>query len=155
MRAVSLLAILITFWLLLSGVFNYFLVIAGIIIATLAVWFSRRMEVIDHEGHPIDHATRGILLFWPWLFKEIIFSAIQVSRIIISPSLPIKPKMAQVKITQKSDLGRTIYANAITLTPGTIAVEVEKDTILVHALVEESIDELNRGIMDKRVTKLE
>ena len=63
--------------------------------------------------------------------------------------------MDSVNLSQKTDLGRTIFANSITLTPGTIAVEINKETILVHALENQSLEDLKKGDMDKRVTHLE
>lgn len=155
MRSLSLFIVLFIFWLLLSGIYNVFLISAGSVIAALTVWFAKRMEVIDHEGHPIGHAFSVIFLYWPWLLKEICVSALKVSKLILSPSLPISPKMDSVNLSQKTDLGRTIFANSITLTPGTIAVEINKETILVHALENQSLEDLKKGDMDKRVTHLE
>ena len=155
MRATSLFVVLLIFWLLLSGVYKPFLIGSGLAIAVASVYLARRMEVIDHEGHPIDHAFRTILMYWPWLIKEICISALKVSKTILQPKLEINPKMELVELSQKTDLGRTVFANSITLTPGTIAVEINKNTVLVHALSEDGITDLNEGEMDSRVRKLE
>lgn len=155
MRALSLFFVLFSFWLLLSGIYKPFLVVAGFSIAALSVVFARRMDVVDHEGHPIGHAIGVIFTYWPWLIKEITLSALKVSSIIINPRLPIDPKMAVVKLTQKTDLGRTIFANSITLTPGTIAVEMYDDSVLVHSIHKDGIKELEDGNMDRKVTAVE
>jgi multicomponent Na+:H+ antiporter subunit E len=113
------------------------------------------MDVVDREGHPLHLAPRAMLTYWPWLIKEIVKSAWDVSRIIMHPRLPISPTLLSVKSTQKSDLGRTIFANSITLTPGTISVRVGRGEILVHALTAQTARGLSEGEMDRRVTELE
>lgn len=155
MRLVSTFLVLFAFWLLLSGFFTAFLMVAGAITALAVVLFSRRMDIVDHEGHPVHLAPRALLVYWPWLIKEITKSTWQVSTIILQPSLPISPTLIRVPTTQKTDVGRTVYANSITLTPGTISVEVGRDEFLVHALTQSSARELATGEMDRRVTEFE
>lgn len=155
MRLVSTFLVLFAFWLLLSGSFTAFLMVAGAVSALAVVLFSRRMDIADHEGHPVHLAPRALLVYWPWLIKEIVKSAWQVSSIILHPSLPISPTLVRIRTTQKTDVGRTVFANSITLTPGTISVEVGRDEILVHALTRGTARELAAGEMDRRVTNFE
>ena len=155
MRLVSTILVLFVFWLLLSGHFTPFLLIAGIACAVAVVAFARRMDVIDREGHPLHLAPRAMLTYWPWLIKEIVKSAWDVSRIIVHPRLPISPTLTTVQSTQKTDLGRMVFANSITLTPGTISVVVGRGEILVHALTADAAQGLCAGEMDRRVTELE
>jgi multicomponent Na+:H+ antiporter subunit E len=112
------------------------------------------MDVVDHEGHPI-HLAPSALTYWPWLVWQIILSALNVSKIILNPALPISPTLTRVKATQKSAVGKVTYANSITLTPGTISVDVEGDEILVHAITGDNATDLEGGDMDRRVTKFE
>ena len=130
---VSLFVVLCGFWLLLSGFFTVFLMTAGVGSALAVVWFARRMEVVDREGHPIDLGPRA-LLYWPWLLKEMVKSAWDVSTIILSPALPISPTLVRFKPAQKTAVGLVIHANSITLTPGTISVEAGPQEFLVHGL---------------------
>jgi multicomponent Na+:H+ antiporter subunit E len=146
--------ILFVFWLLLSGYFTVFLVTMGALSAVAIVALGRRMEVIDHEGHPI-HLSWRALAYWPWLLKEIAKSAWDVARIIIDPRLPISPQLVRARPTQRSTVGLVTYANSITLTPGTISVDVRPGEILVHALTRESAAGLLEGEMDRRVTRFE
>ncbi len=155
MRLVSTFLVLFAFWLLLSGFFTAFLMLAGIGSALAVVLFARRMDVVDHEGHPIHLAPRALLVYWPWLFKEIVKSACTVASIIVRPSLPISPTMVRVRATQKTDVGRTTFANSITLTPGTLSVEVGEEEFLVHALTRQGANDLASGDMDRRVTAFE
>ena len=109
--------------------------------------------VADQEGHPL-HLTWGALIYWPWLLVEIVKANIDVVRRVLSPSLPVSPTMLRVKASQKSDLGQVIYANSITLTPGTISVDVANGEILVHALSREGAEDLVGGEMDRRVVRM-
>ena len=146
--------VLFVFWLLLSGYFTAFLVTMGAISAVAIALLGRRMDVIDHEGHPI-HLTWRVLGYWPWLMKEIAKSAWGVSRIILDPRLPIRPTLVRVKTSQKTAVGVVTYANSITLTPGTISVDVKRGEILVHALTRDGAAGLLEGEMDRRVTRFE
>lgn len=155
MRHVSLFIALSAFWLLLSGFFTPFLLTAGAGSALLVVWFTaRRMNVVDLEGHPV-HLTGKALTYWPWLLWEICKSGWDVTKIILDPRLPISPTMIRVPTTQKTDVGRVIYANSITLTPGTISLELDDDGILVHALTAGGAEGLATGDMDRRATAFE
>jgi len=155
LRLLSLLSALFGFWLLLSGHYHAFLITAGLLSAFAVALFAKRMDVADHEGHPIHLAPRAVLSYWPWLIKEIAKSAWSVSKVIVSPRLPISPTMVRVAATQRTAVGRTTFANSITLTPGTISVEVGRDQILVHALTREAAQDLAGGEMDRRVTAFE
>jgi multicomponent Na+:H+ antiporter subunit E len=152
--AISSGVILFGFWLLLSGFFTPFLIAAGIGSALAVVAFGWRMRVVDHEGHPVHLGPRA-LTYWPWLFKEIVKSALDVSRIILHPRLPISPVLVKVKPSQKTTVGVVTYANSITLTPGTVSIEVSQDEILVHALTREGAEGLASGDMDRRVSQFE
>jgi len=155
LRLVSIFLTLFGFWLLLSGHYTGFLMLSGILCALGVVLFARRMSIADQEGHPVDLVLRALFSYWPWLLKEIVKSALQVSAIILDPRVPISPTMLQVRATQKTDVGRTTFANSITLTPGTISVEVGEDEILVHALTRDAALGLADGEMDRRVSRFE
>lgn len=146
--------VLFVFWLLLSGYFEPFLITAGAGAAIGVVLLARRMDVIDHEGHPVHLGWRA-LHYWPWLAKEIVKSAWDVARIVVTPRLPISPRLVRARTSQKTPVGVVTYANSITLTPGTISVEVGSGEILVHALTRESAQGLLEGEMDRRVTRFE
>lgn len=151
----SFLCTLIVFWLLLSGMFTPFLVTAGVASAIAIILLSKRMDVADEEGHPIHLAWGAVISYWPWLVREIIKSAWDVTKRITDPRLPISPTLASFTPSQKTTLGLVTHANSITLTPGTIAVEVEPGRFLVHALTAESAAGLANSEMDRRCAKLE
>lgn len=154
LRYISLAAVLMIFWLALSGHYTGLLISLGVISVLGVMYVCHRMAVIDEEGHPIHLALRAFV-YWPWLLLEILKSAVGVSRLIVDPKLPISPTLKKVKPSQRSQLGVNIYANSITLTPGTITVEAKSDELLVHAITRDGAEELEDGDMDRRVTRLE
>lgn len=142
------------FWLVLSGHYTAPLMIIGVAASLFVVTLASRMAVIDREGQPIYLLGRAVW-YWPWLLWQIVKSGIDVSRIIITPSLPISPTLINVKASQKSAVGLVSYANSITLTPGTISVEVEGDEITVHAITRAGAHDLASGGMDRMVSRFE
>jgi multicomponent Na+:H+ antiporter subunit E len=153
-HSLSMLVALFAAWLLLSGYFQAFLLTLGVLSCVLVVVIALRMDVVDHEAFPI-HLTPRILTYWAWLLKEIWLAAIDVTKRVLSPSMPISPTLIELPTTQHSELGQVIYANSITLTPGTFTIRIYGNRVLVHALSQEGADGLAEGDMDRRVTALE
>ncbi|MEE9396396.1 MAG: Na+/H+ antiporter subunit E [Methylococcales bacterium] len=143
-------------WASFSGIFDNLLLLAlGFLSCLLVTLITYAFDVSDDAIHYSIFKPLKLINYLFWLIGQIIMANIEVARIILDPKLPISPGMKTLKITQQTDLGRTIYANSITLTPGTISVLVEKDTILVHSLTEQTYQELAKNKMDARVTRLE
>jgi multicomponent Na+:H+ antiporter subunit E len=146
--------VLAVFWLLLSGFFTPFLVSAGIGSAVAVALFARRMEVIDREGLPFDVLGRA-LLYVPWLLKEILKAGWDVTKIILHPRLPVSPTLVRFRPGQRTAVGLVTHANSITLTPGTLSVEVGQDEFLVHGLTASGAAGCVDSEMDRRVTRIE
>lgn len=148
---------LVVAWLLWSGYFltQPFLLILGGLSCLFCVWISKRMKIVDEEGAPIQLGIRPVTNYLPWLLKEIIVSNIEVTKIILSPKMKLRRNMIDVQINQKTEIGRVIMANSITLTPGTVSVNLDGETIQVHALSFEGAEEDLSGDMDRRVCELE
>lgn len=153
-RTLSLFVVLYGTWLLLSGVWEPLQLISGAAASLLVVVIAHRMDVIDGEGHPVQLTWRA-LLYYPWLFREIVRSNFAVLCLVIHPRMPISPATGWIEAHQKTSAGLVTFANSITLTPGTVALTVHNDSIHVHALVRESLDDLQGGEMDRRVCKME
>ena len=152
MRLVLISATLFAYWLLLSGHYNLWLVASGAVLSVLVVAFCLFKGLTDAEGFPIEKLPRA-LIYWPWLGWQMVLSALNVTKLILNPRLPISPTMVKVNTLQRSAVGLTTYANSITMTPGTISVEVSEQgkTIWVHAITLENAagfadDEMNRQV---------
>jgi multicomponent Na+:H+ antiporter subunit E len=90
-----------------------------------------------------------------WLGIEILKSSLAITKLIVDPRLPISPRLVKVPCGQATDLGRAIYANSITATPGTVTINVWEDHMLVHAIDAASADGLANGEMERRVRAVE
>lgn len=146
---------LFAFWLLLSGMFVPFLIAAGAGSAVAVAVLSRRLHGGVGESGPIRLVWPKLATYVPWLIKEIILAAWDVSKRILHPRLPISPTLVEFRPSQRTDAALVIHANSITLTPGTISVEAERGRFLVHALTEESALSLAGSEMNRRCAELE
>ncbi len=142
-------------WLLLSGYFEIFLLSLGLLSTCLVVYIARRMDVADHEGRSLHMHVFRLFGYWAWLGMEIVKANLDVTRRILDPRLPISPEVFWSPVTQGSEVGRVAYANSITLTPGTVAIDLEGDEVEVHALNREAADGVRSGEMDRKVTALD
>ncbi|MBT6178648.1 MAG: Na+/H+ antiporter subunit E [Deltaproteobacteria bacterium] len=154
----GLIIVLTLIWLGWSGIYDNGMILGfGVLSLIITVWVSNRLGAIDSEGQPVNPKLLG---YAPWLIKEIVVANIDVIKRILSPNIEkaISPTWTLVSAKQKTRLGRVIFANSITLTPGTVSVEVGDDKILVHALSQEGADSLAGdmgGEMGTRVCGLE
>ena len=142
-------------WFLWSGKVMPFILILGGLSVALTMWMAHRMGVDDEEGAPVELGIAPFTTYLPWLAKEIFESNIEVTKTILSKEMQLKRNMIEVGAGQKTELGRVILANSITLTPGTVSVKMEGDRILVHALSFEGAEEDLSGEMGRRVCRLE
>mgnify|MGYP001170381576 FL=1 len=147
-------SVLFIFWLILSGHYTPFLLGIGIISCVFIVILVIKMEILDDEALPIIFLFSAIK-YWPWLFGQIIQSAFNVAKIIMNPNLPITPTMIKIKPLQETDIGVVTFANSITLTPGTISVEIDNDNILVHAITRDNAFDLEQGVMNEKCKRFE
>jgi len=135
-RAVGLGLAMLAFWMVLSGsltIEHSLLQRFAIGSCVLVVYITRRMDFIDSEGLPLNLGGR-FLGYFPWLIKETLKCNVTVAKIILNPGLPINPRMTMFRSGQSTDLGRFIYANSITLTPGTIVTDMCEEGLQVHCL---------------------
>lgn len=154
LRYLSAFAALYIFWVALSGYFTLFLLLMGALSVAAVLLFARRMEVLDHEGHPVHLGLSAAISYWPWLLWEIVKSSWDVTWRILHPALPISPVMVRFKPSQSCDVGLVIHANSITLTPGTISIGVARGDFMVHALTREGGASLAGSEMDRRVSRM-
>ena len=144
---------LIALWAVLSDKLDKPLIVgfgaAGIVVA---VGLSLRMGLIDQESVPFPRSF-AFFRFWSWLGGEIFKANVYVVKTVMAPQLDIQPRLTRVPVTTKDDLARTTFANSITLTPGTVTVELEDTGFLVHALTPELTGLGEFREMERRATR--
>lgn len=154
-HVVSLAGVLYVLWLLLSGYLHEPLLLGlGVLSVCVVVFIAHRMDVVDHEGHPV-HLSHRAIVYLPWLLWEIVKSNVAVAKVILSRRMPLSTRVMTTRGSQRSDLGLAIYANSITLTPGTVTLGIEDGVLSVHALTAEAAEGVAGGDMDRRVAAVE
>jgi multicomponent Na+:H+ antiporter subunit E len=147
-------SILTGLWLAWSGHYAPLTLALGAGSLVLVLVLCVRMGIVDEEGVPVGLHYLRVALYVPWLAWEIVKANVDVARRILSPELPIAPRVVRVRASQKSELTRVIFANSITLTPGTISMDVEGDEVVVHALHAEAARGVRDGRMDRKCAEL-
>lgn len=143
-------------WLVMSGVYINLIIGLGLASSILAVFVVRRMDrASDAHQLALHLAPHEVVSYFFWLMVEIFKANWAVTKTIMAPEMPIKQHYFRVPHTQKSELGQTIFANSITLTPGTITVDTFDDCFWVHAVGYSDDDHDALADMDARVTRTE
>ena len=147
-------AMLCGFWLINSGHYTPLILSFMVISVGFVVALCRYMDVVDGESQPLN-LTFTIPMYWLWLIRQMVLANLDVARRVWQGPTSINPQVITVKALQKTDLGKVIFANSITLTPGTVSIDLNGDEITVHALTNESAEDVLGGEMNRRVAGLE
>ena len=147
------LVFLAAFWLALSGHYTSLTISLGIASCAFVCFVALRMDIADHEGHPVHSVSWKLIPYTAWLIKEIVVSSVSVARIAFSPKLKLRPAIASLDVHEMSEVEKVIYANSITLTPGTLTLDVADDHLLVHTVRDDMLDSLQRGEMATKVLR--
>lgn len=137
LRFGSILAVaLAIFWLSLSGYFIPMILSFGVISVALVVGLCARMGILDGETVPYLKLPQT-LSYLGWLSGEIVKANMIVVKAVLKPDMEISPTLVKIPAEQKTDIGRSMFANSITLTPGTVSMAMGDGEITVHALLSE------------------
>jgi len=145
----GLLIALVAFWFALSGETSPLFLMLAALSVLLTLWLCARLRIIDRNASPY-HRLPQLLVYGAWLLVEIVKANIAVIRRILGPSHAIDPVMVNVTTSARTDLGKALFANSITLTPGTVTVDVDGDRLKVHALVRETSGAPSFAPMDRK-----
>ncbi len=152
---ISLIISLSFLWVILSGYYTPLLLSLGLLSVLIVAFISSRMNLIIFDQPILQLYFIKFIPYGFWLIIQILKSNVDVCKRILNPALPINPQLVKVKSTQVSNLAKVIYANSITLTPGTISIDLDGPEIEVHSLSKEGVVGLKKGIMDKKITDAE
>ncbi len=152
-RAVILTIVLYSLWLALSGHYSIPFIVLGFLCSVFVAFISYKMGILKGNFNLIRFLLWTIK-YCPWLIWKIALANYDVAKRILSPSLPIQPHIFKSKSGLKSNLTNVIYANSITLTPGTVTVDLDNDELLIHALTNSSNNEISEGVMLKKISSL-
>jgi multicomponent Na+:H+ antiporter subunit E len=149
-----LLLILAISWLLWSGLYKPMVLGLGAASCLLSAYMAHRMGFFRHQAVIISLLPR-LPAYWWWLLREILASSLDVARLILQPSLPIGPTVVTLQAKPETPVGQAILGNSITLSPGTVTLDVHEGELLVHCLTSESARALQDGELNRRAARLE
>ena len=152
-RILILAMLLIAAWVLWSGYLKPLLLGLGALSCLLTVWIVRRMGYFDDENFAFHYDWR-LLGFWAWLGREVVVSSIEVARIVLRPRLVVEPRVVNIDGSGLGPVDLALLGNSITLTPGTLTLDVHEGRLLVHALTADGAAALESGEMQRRVAAL-
>ena len=95
-----------------------------------------------------------IVLYLPWLFWKIVKSSLNITKIILDPKLPVNPRLIQYRTDLGNNTAVVLLGNSITLTPGTVTIEVSSSELLVHALDDGSSSGLESRTMERKIAEV-
>ena len=140
-------------WLLWSGFFKPLLLGLGLLSCALTIALMHRMGHFSGELFAWRYDFK-LLGYWAWLAKEIVASSLEVARVVVDPRLPIKPRLVEVSIAELGPVDQVLLGNSVTLTPGSLAIDLHEGRLLVHTLTEEGAKQMLAGEMYRRVSSL-
>lgn len=148
--------ILFGLWVIFNGKWTTEIALLGVAVSGLIYAFTCAFIGLSprKELRYLRNAGRGLAYLW-LLLREIFKANWQVLRLIWSPRMEVEPELHTFRTRVKSDFGKAILANSITLTPGTITVHVRDDLFMVHCLDRELADGLEDSEFEQRLEKME
>ena len=147
-------------WVVLSGKFDAGHLATGAATAVVITLATRRLLLLPPAiGFSVDHPLGDVpwhrfVWYLPWLAWEVVLAGLQVAYVVLHPRLPATPRLVRFRADLPHTLARLILANSITLTPGTVTLDVDGDEFLVHALTETAARAIEDGAMPDRVAAL-
>jgi multicomponent Na+:H+ antiporter subunit E len=141
-------AVLTAIWYLLSGKFDLLHLGVGVVTAVVITW--RYVPVEDSTGFRAGRFLRYV----PWLIGQIVMSNLRVARVVLSPRMPISPSFVRKPPTVAGARALTLLGTSITLTPGTLTVDIGEDELFVHALDARSAQDVHDDVIARRIAEV-
>ena len=145
--------IMLIFWVIMSGMFDPFHFSLGVLCCLLVAYFSSDL-LFPEQGKPWLRELLGLIAYLPYLLWQIILANLQVTYIVLHPRMleKIDPHLFRFETSLKRPISKVAMAQSITLTPGTITVNIHENQIAVYALTREAAAGLP-GEMERQVAK--
>ncbi|RLI94029.1 MAG: Na+/H+ antiporter subunit E [Candidatus Altiarchaeales archaeon] len=149
--------VMFIFWILLSWEFSLSNILFGLVGSFLVAYSTRNLFIKERIAiSPQKFIRKSYLsiLYIFYLTYQIIMANLDVAYRVLHPKMPIDTRVIKFNTKLESDLAKTCFANSITLTPGTITIDVKKDIFYVHALTSEAAESLLEGSMERKLIEI-
>jgi multicomponent Na+:H+ antiporter subunit E len=149
---------LMAFWIAMSGFLDAVHLTMGVVSVVGVMLLNYKLKqnkFFDDDMENLNELRFGrAFYYFFWLFYQVVVAGFHVLFVIIRPSMPIKPTMVTFKVDLPSSHAKVILGNSITLTPGTLTVDIEDDTFTIHALDSNSYAGIEDDSMPRQVLSL-
>jgi multicomponent Na+:H+ antiporter subunit E len=153
-RVIALIVAIYIFWLVISSSLVPVDLAVGLAIAVvLGLWAERSLWA----GEPPMLSLRRVPALMGYLVGlagHIVMAATHVARIALDPRLPVEPTMFSHRVALRQPLARLLFAQSVTLMPGTATVEMQDDSLLIHSLDERSAEHIRSGGLERRIARV-
>ena len=143
------------FWILLSGEFTFILITSGVVASLITAYLSHDIFIGKADLKTETGRVFKFIVYIPWLLWEIILANVEIAYLVLSPKPLVDPQIVRFKNDLKTDLGIVTLAHSITLTPGTVTVEANREEFIIHAIWQKSAEGIIGGEMQRKVKKIE
>jgi multicomponent Na+:H+ antiporter subunit E len=144
-----------SFWILLSGEFTFILITSGVVASLITAYLSHDIFIGKADIKVETRRVFKFMIYLPWFLWQVILSNIEIAYLVLHPKMLIDPQLVRFKPDLKTDLGIVTLANSITLTPGTVTVEANREEFVIHAIWQKSAEGIISGEMQQRVKQIE
>jgi multicomponent Na+:H+ antiporter subunit E len=144
-RTIVIATILTAIWYVLSGMFDVLHFGTGVVTAVIIAATYRSLPDVTRFHLP------RFVAYAPWLILQIIISNLRVAKVVLNPRMPIRPTFISQPPGVVGDRALTLLGASVTLTPGTLTVDVGPNEIFVHALDAQSAADMREGLVAERV----
>lgn len=150
--------LLMSLWLILSGHFDLEHILYGVLSVILVILLNLKIRNIPLSSQ--EYITQSsikiprLIIYLFWLVWQIVKSGFFVAYLTLHPKMPINPMIVRFRSDLPNSVAKVILGNSITLTPGTLTLDIQDEYFTVHALVDETGQDLVTGEMETRVGRL-
>ena len=158
MYRISIFLLLFGIWIVFSGQFDAFHLALGLISTALVTAISSNFFFADRSRGTRTRIREIIRLPWYlcWMLYQILLSNLHILKLALSPGdLPeVQPRLVRIKTELKTDFAKWFLANSITLTPGTITIDIEGDELLIHSISEATTTGVKDDAMQRKIASI-
>jgi len=149
-------SLLLAFWLLISASVHWQHILVGVIFCFILTVFWSNLSIAENikTGFRLKQLFM-LLKYFFFLGIDIVIANISVAMIVLNPKMPISPGIVIMRCDLERSLSRVLYVNSITLTPGTITVELEDNLLIVHALTKDVAHDVEDWALYRRLLEVE
>ena len=147
-------ALVFVFWLVISASLAPVDVVVGAVLSLLLGWWSARFLWAGRAPRISLRESLALLRYLAGFSLQVLHSAIHVALVVVDPRLPIAPRLFVCRTQLQREVSRIAFAHSVSLTPGTLTVDVTGGDFLVHCLDEESVERILSGELERRIARV-